>query len=188
MALAANSLPRADTIHIDARVLAFTATMSILVGILCGLSPLIRMRIRTLTTALREGDLRTGSGGGATFGNGLVVAEIAIAFALLVGAGLLVKNLMLLERRDAGIHTDNVIAFDLAPTGPRYKDPAAISTLYRSLYERLAAIGGVQHVGLTSHLPMYRFGNNGEMTREGGNPWGANENPSSSIDICMATI
>src|SRR6185503_19474975 len=120
---------------------------------------------------------RTGSGGGATFGNGLVVAEIAVAFALLVGAGLMVKNLMLLERRDAGIVTDHVIAFDISPTGPRYRDRAAISTLYRTLHERLAQIGGVQHVGLTSHLPMYRFGSNGEMTREGGNPWGPNENP-----------
>src|SRR6185503_10825617 len=126
---------------------------------------------------------RTGSGGGATFGNGLVVAEIAVAFALLVGAGLMVKNLMLLERRDAGIVTDHVIAFDISPTGPRYRDRAAISTLYRTLHERLAQIGGVQHVGLTSHLPMYRFGSNGEMTRDGGNPWGESENP--LVEYCF---
>jgi putative ABC transport system permease protein len=174
--LAANNLPRASTIHVDARVLAFTAALSIVVGIVCGLSPLLRLRLRTLTTALREGDTRTASGG-ATFGNGLVVVEIAVAFALLVGAGLMVKNLLLLERRDAGITTDHVIAFDVSPTGPRYRDRAAISTLYRTLYERLVQVGGVQSVGLTSHLPMYRFGDNGEMTREGGNPWGANDNP-----------
>ena len=177
VALAANNLPRADAIHVDARVLGFTAVTSVVVGIVCGLSPLIRMRLRTITSSLREGDTRTGSAGGATFGNSLVVAEIAIAFALLVGAGLLVKNLMLLERREAGIHTDNVIVFDLSPSGPRYRDQTAISALYRSLYERLAPVGGVQTVGLISHLPMYRYGNNGEMTREGGNPWGPNENP-----------
>ena len=175
--LAGNSLPRATTIHVDGRVLAFTAVISIVVGVVCGLSPLLRMRLKTLTAALREGDTRTGSGGGATFGNGLVVAEIALAFALLVGAGLMVKNLLLLERRDAGIVTDHVIAFDVAPSGPRYRDRAAISTFYRTLNERLAQIGGVQYAGLGSHLPMYRFGSNGEMTREGGNPWGANENP-----------
>jgi putative ABC transport system permease protein len=174
--LAANNLPRAATIHIDARVLAFTAVISILVGLVCGLSPLLRLQLKTLTTALREGDTRTASGG-ATFGNGLVIAEIAVAFALLVGAGLMVKNLLLLERRDAGIRSDHVIAFDISPSGPRYKDGASVSALYRNLYERLVSVGGVQHVGLTSHLPMYRFGSNGEMTREGGNPWGANENP-----------
>jgi predicted permease len=177
--LAASSLPRASTIHMDGRVLAFTALLTIIVGVVCGLSPLLRLRLRTLTTALREGDTRTGSGGGATFGNGLVMAEIAVAFALLVGAGLLVKNLLLLERRDAGIHPDRVVTFDISPSSPRYReqDGAAIRVLYRSVYERLAQVGGVQQVGLISHLPMYRFGNNGEMTREGGNPWGAGENP-----------
>jgi putative ABC transport system permease protein len=174
--LAANNLPRAATIHIDGRVMAFTAAVSVVVGLVCGLSPLLRLRLKTLTSALREGDTRTVSGG-ATFGNGLVVCEIAVAFALLVGAGLMVKNLLLLERRDAGIRTDHVVTFDISPSGPRYKDGATVSALYRTLYERLAQVGGVQQVGFTSHLPMYRFGSNGEMTREGGNPWGADENP-----------
>ena len=174
--LAANNLPRASTIHVDTRVLAFTAAISVLVGVVCGLSPLIRLRLKTLTTALREGDTRTASGG-ATFGNGLVVGEIAVAFALLVGAGLMVKNLLLLERRDAGIVTEDVIAFDVSLSGPRYADPGAIRTFYTELQQRLERVGGVQHVGATSHLPMYRFGFNGEMTRESGNPWGAGENP-----------
>jgi putative ABC transport system permease protein len=174
--LAANNLPRAASIHIDGRVMAFTAAVSVVVGLVCGLSPLLRLRLKTLTAALREGDTRTVSGG-ATFGNGLVVCEIAVAFALLVGAGLMVKNLLLLERRDAGIRTDHVVTFDISPSGPRYQDGATVSALYRTLYERLAQVGGVQQVGFTSHLPMYRFGSNGEMTREGGNPWGADENP-----------
>jgi putative ABC transport system permease protein len=177
LVLAANSLPRASTIHLDRRVLVFTALTSIVVGVVCGLWPLLRMRLKTLTSALREGDTRTGSGGSATFGNGLVVAEIAVAFALLVGAGLMVKNLVLLERRDAGITTEHVIAFDVSPSGPRYKAPAAVTAFYHDLYERVSHIGGVQSAGLVSHLPMYRFGWNGEMTREGGNPWGAGDNP-----------
>src|SRR4029077_7227240 len=93
MVLAVNNLPRATTIQIDGRVLAFTPFTPSRVGVVCGLWPLLRIRLRTVTSALREGDTRTGSGGGATFGNGLVIAEIAIAFALLVGASLMVKNL-----------------------------------------------------------------------------------------------
>ena len=174
--LAANVLPRASAVHLDGRVLAFTAVVSIAVGILCGLWPLLRLGRSTLTAAIREGDIRTVSGGGRV-GNGIVVAEIALTFALLVGAGLLVKNLMLLERRDTGFRTDHVIVFDIAPSGPRYRDGAAVSAFYRSLYDRLSHLNGVQYAGLISHLPMYRFGNNGEMTREGGNPWGPNENP-----------
>jgi len=175
--LAATNLPRAATVRVDLRVLAFTAATSLVVGLACGLWPLVRLRLKAITSALREGDTRTGSGGGATFGNGLVVAEIAVAFALLVGAGLMVKNLVLLERRDAGIVTDNVIAFDVSLSGPRYAAPGAVRTFYSELQQRLERLGGVQHVGATSHLPMYRFGFNGEMTREGGNPWGAAENP-----------
>jgi len=177
LVLSANVLPRASSISIDGRVIAFTGVVSLLVGIFCGVWPVLRMRTGELANAVREGDTRTGSGAGRSFGNGLVVAEIALAFALLVGAGLLVKNLMLLERRDTGIRTSHVIAFDIAPSGPRYQDPAQISRFFSDLLDRLRPIGGVESLGLTSHLPMYRFGWNGEMSIEGGTPWGPGEAP-----------
>lgn len=157
--------------------MAFAFVLSLVVGVVCGAWPLVRMRLAALTAALREGDTRTGTGTGRLFGNGLVVAEIALAFALLAGASLLVKNLMLLEHRDAGITPDHVIAFDILPAGARYKDDAVVSGLYRTLFDRLSQMGGVTHAGLISHLPMYRYGSNGEMTRAGGNPWPANDNP-----------
>jgi putative ABC transport system permease protein len=135
------------------------------------------MRTRELAASVREGDTRTGSGTGRQMGNGLVVGEIALAFALLVGGGLLVKNLLLLQSRDAGITTDHVITFDLAPAGPRYTQPEAGRAFYRELYSRLSNVGGVQHVGFISHLPMYRFGTNGEMQIEGKLPWGPNDAP-----------
>ena len=175
--LAGNMLPRGGTVQIDGRVIAFTAVVSLLVGVVCGLWPLLRLRTRELAHAVREGDTRTGSGTGSTFGNGLVVAEIALAYALLVGAGLLVKNLMLLEDRDAGIETARVVAFDVAPAGPRYADQERVAGFYREVLDRLRSTGGVQSAGATSHLPMYRFGANGEMTIEGGNPWGPGDAP-----------
>src|SRR5262249_3717083 len=113
IALAGTQLPRAATIAIDGRVLAFTAAVSVAVGLFWGMWPLVMLRLSELADAVREGDTRTGSGAGRRFGNGLVVAEIAMAFALLVGAGLLVKNLVLLRNRDAGIRTDRIVAFDL---------------------------------------------------------------------------
>src|SRR5207248_3164429 len=78
-----------------------------------GVWPLAMLRMSQLASAVREGDTRTGSGTGRRFGSGLVVAEIALAFALLVGAGLLMKNLMLLRSRDAGIRTERIVAFDV---------------------------------------------------------------------------
>ena len=176
VALAGTQLPRADTIAIDGYVLAFAAAVSIAVGVFCGIWPLLLLRTRQLASAVREGDLRTASGG-QRFGNGLVIAEIALAFALLVGAGLLVKNLVLLRSRDAGIRTDRIVAFDVAPSGPRYKSPEQIVAFHRELYARLAQIGAAESVGMTSGLPMYRFGSNGEMSIEGGNPWPPNQAP-----------
>src|SRR5206468_740041 len=66
--LAGNQLPRAAAIVIDARVLAFTAVTSVGVGVVCGLWPLILLRMRELASAVREGDTRTGSGAGKRFG------------------------------------------------------------------------------------------------------------------------
>lgn len=171
IALAGNQLPRASTIEIDGRVLLFSAGITAAVGVFCGLWPLLRMRTRELAAAVRDGDTRTGSSGGRQMGNGLVVGEIALAFALLVGGGLLVKNLLLLQSRDAGIQIERIVTFDLSPISARYAQPDAVRAFYRELYARLANVGGVQHVGFISHLPMYRFGTNGEMQIEGTLPW-----------------
>jgi len=175
--LAGTQLPRAATIAIDSRVVLFAAAVTTTVGVCCGLWPLVRMRTRELAASVREGDTRTGSGTGRQMGSGLVVGEVALAFALLVGGGLFLKNLLLLQSRDAGIQTARVVAFDVAPAGPRYAQPAAIRAFYRDLHERLAQVGGVQSVGSTSHLPMYRFGDNGEMQIEAKLPWDPKDAP-----------
>ena len=85
--LAGNQLPRATTIEIDGRVLAFAAVTSLLVGVFCGVWPLLRLRPRDLTAPCAKETRGRRARGGRRIGNGLVVAEIAIAFALLVGAG-----------------------------------------------------------------------------------------------------
>jgi putative ABC transport system permease protein len=140
-------------------------------------APLIVLRMSELASAVREGDVRTGSGSGRRFGNGLVVAEIAVAFSLLVGAGLLVKNLVLLRSRDAGFQTERIVTFDVASVGPRYKAEEQIRAFWRELNTRLGQAPGVESVGMTSHLPMFNFGWNGEFQIEGGAPWGANSAP-----------
>jgi putative ABC transport system permease protein len=175
--LAGNQLPRADSIAVDGRVLAFAAAVSLFVGVFCGLWPLLRLRARDLTGVVREQDTRTTSAAGGRLGSSLVIVEIALAFALLVGAGLLVKNLMLLRSRDAGIRTDQIIAFNVSPAGPQYASPDRIVTFYRDLYARLSQIEGVERAGLTSHLPMVDFGWNGEFQIEGNLPWSANQAP-----------
>jgi predicted permease len=174
--LAGNQLPRATTIAIDGVVLAFAAGTSLAVGVFCGVWPLIRIRARALTSTVRDTDTRTASAG-RRLGSGLVVVEIALAFALLVGAGLLVKNLLLLRNRDAGIRTDKIVAFTVSPAGARYAGPDQTVAFYRDLQARLAAVDGVERVGMVSHLPMQDFGWNSEFQIEGPMPWNANQAP-----------
>jgi putative ABC transport system permease protein len=175
--LAADQLPRAAAITIDAPVVAFAFATSLVVGVLCGLWPLVSLRAGELVTAVRDGDTRTGTGAGRRVGNGLVVAEIALAFSLLVGASLMMKNLILLQGRDTGLRAQQVVTFDVAPAGPRYQTAGQLKAFYRDLQTRLANAGGFERVGFVSHLPMLRFGYNGEMNVEGGTPWGPDEAP-----------
>ena len=170
--LADTVLPRTAVIRIDPTVLGFSLALALLTGTLCGLWPVMRLKTRTLGHEVREGDLRSGSAAvGRRFGNNLVVAEIALAFTLLVGAGLLAKNLLALQARDTGFVSEGLATFDLAPSGPRYASPDAQRGFYRDLAPKLAMVPGVTSVGFTSHLPMQDFGWNGEVRLEGGNPW-----------------
>jgi putative ABC transport system permease protein len=176
--LADTVLPRTAIIQMDVTVLGFALGVALLTGTICGLWPVIRLKTGTLGHEVREGDLRTGSAaGGRRFGNSLVVIEIALAFTLLVGAGLLVKNLFALQARDTGFVSEGLVTFDLAPTGPQYATPVAQREFFRDLAPKLATLPGVTSVGFTSHLPMQDFGWNGEVRLEGGNPWPADAAP-----------
>ena len=175
--LAANQLPRATAIELDARVLIFAAVVSLGVGVFCSLWPIVLLCRKDLAHAVREGDVRSGAGSGKKIGDGLVVAEMALAFALLLGSGLLMKNLVLLSNRDAGMRTDRIVAFDMAPSGARYQADGALTNFYREFYSRLRQIPEVESAGLTSHLPMFNWGWNGEFQIEGGVPWDAKNAP-----------
>jgi putative ABC transport system permease protein len=177
MGLTANQLPRASAIHLDARVLAFSTLVSIAVGVVCSLFPVMLLRKPELAASVREGDVRGGSQSGNRTRRALVVAEIAIAFGLLVCSALLIKNLVLLRSRDSGIRTTRIVAFRVALAGERYSKPSEIKAFYTALYQRLRQMPNVVSAGLTSHLPMIDFGYNGEFDIDGETPWKPNEAP-----------
>jgi predicted permease len=135
---------------IDGRVLAFTFATALLTGIVFGLAPAFRGTRMDLTPALKEGTRGSAAEGGAggrwlSLGNGLVVAQVALAVVVLVGAGLLVRTLQNLRSVDPGFDTRNLLTFSLDPTLIGYKTPQ-VDAFYRDLQERLAAIPGVESV------------------------------------------
>jgi len=139
---------------IDGRVLLFTFAAAVLTGIIFGLAPAFRGTRVDLTPALKEGtrgSAAEGRAGGRWFslGNGLVIAQVALAVVVLVGAGLLVRTLQNLRNVDPGFDTRNLLTFGLDPTLIGYKTPQ-IDAFYRDLQQRIAAIPGVESVSYSN--------------------------------------
>ena len=139
---------------IDGRVLLFTFAAAMLTGIIFGLAPAFRGTRVDLTPALKEGtkgSAAEGRAGGRWFslGNGLVIAQVALAVVVLVGAGLLVRTLQNLRNVDPGFDTRNLLTFGLDPTLIGYKTPQ-IDAFYGDLQQRIAAIPGVESVSYSN--------------------------------------
>jgi predicted permease len=149
---------------IDMRVLGFTVAVSLLTGILFGIAPAFRSVHVDLTPALKEGEGSSASSGHAggkwlglfSVGNGLVVAQVALAVVVLVGAGLLVRTLENLRDVDLGFNAHNIVIFSIDPTLVGYKD-TQLDSFYRDLQGRLAATPGVSAVSY-SQMPLLSGG------------------------------
>jgi macrolide transport system ATP-binding/permease protein len=143
---------------LDGRVLAFTAGVSILTGILFGLAPALRGMRVDLTPALKEA-----SGTGAppahrgarwfSAANALVIAQVALTMIVLVGAGLLVRTLQNLKTVDPGFDTRNILTFRIDPTLIGYK-PTEVDAFDAELQNRLSAIPGVTSVSYSWRWPL----------------------------------
>jgi len=147
--------PRVDLIALDGRVLLFSLGVSVFSALLFGLLPAVRATGRDLRSALRDGGLgRTLSPGSQKLRNGLVVAELALAVVLVVGASLLFRSLWLLQREDTGFDSRQVLTVRLSPPADRYPDGASRHSFYLSVAERMSSLGGVESTGWASTLPL----------------------------------
>jgi predicted permease len=155
------SRPLGFVTGVDLRVLGFTVAVSLLTGILFGIAPAFRGARVDLAPALKEGEgSSAGSGhiGGKWFsiGNALVVAQVALAIVVLVGAGLLVRTLANLRNVDVGFDSHNILIFGIDPTLIGYKDPQ-IDSFYRDLQGRLSETLGVKSASY-SMMPLLSNG------------------------------
>ncbi|HXJ05232.1 MAG TPA: ABC transporter permease [Candidatus Acidoferrum sp.] len=146
---------------LDLRVLGFTVAVSLLTGILFGIAPTFRSARVDLTPVLKEGEgssTRSGRPGGKWFsiGNGLVVAQVALAIVVLVGAGLLVRTLDNLRSVDVGFDSHNILVFGIDPSLIGYK-AGQIDSFYRDLQGRLSETPGVKSASY-SMMPLLSNG------------------------------
>jgi putative ABC transport system permease protein len=146
-------------IGIDSRVLLFALAATVLTGILFGLAPAIQATRTNLAEPIKEGGQgATASGGGARVRGGLVVAEVALAFVLLVGSGLLLRSLFGLLAVDPGFDATNVLTATLPISTTQHPDPKELNQYLRSIRESVAAVPGVRETALTSALPLQGWG------------------------------
>jgi putative ABC transport system permease protein len=154
-AIGSKTVPRLREVSLDATVLAVTVLVSMVTGVLFGLAPALASAKPELTEALKEG------GRGATSGlrrnrlrNALVIAEIALALVLLVGAGLLIKSFARLQNVDPGFNSRNVLTMELSLPVLRYPRGKPVIDFYAEVDRRIQTIPGVKYSALTSILPL----------------------------------
>ncbi len=151
------NIPRVETIGIDLRVLAFTIVIAIATGIVFGVIPAFRSSHVNAVEALNEG--RRGSTGGVLHQrllSSLVVSEIAIAFVLLIGAGLLVRSFSAINKVDAGINPQGVTTIGMGVPLASYSDITKQARFYdRVANEIRSSVQGIDSVAVVNRLPVF---------------------------------
>lgn len=154
IALMPEDLPRAQSVHIDSHVLLFTLAASVLAGIFFGLAPALRCSSAGLHETLKEGG--RGSSGARHRLQGLfIVAELAMALVLLIGAGLMIRSLAKLWSVNPGFNPHNAITFAFSRLPTPGATPDAIRASLRQIQDTVAGVPGVEAASLDDgSIPM----------------------------------
>jgi putative ABC transport system permease protein len=171
VALAPPDLPRLDEIHVDGVALGFALAISIASSVLFGLAPAVQVSRVQLVEGLRQGG--KGSALGARGGwarNAFVIAEVALAVVLVVGAGLLGRSLVALAEVDMGFSPERLLVLRTSVPVSGMDDAPRATAFYRELLPELRATPGVTAVGGVTSLPTAVRSNGGYWLEGGPGP------------------
>ena len=174
------TLPRAEEIGLDGRVLWFTFGVSILAGILFGLAPALKSASPKIGESLKGGG-RSISGYRSRTQAAFVIGEMAMAFVLLIGAGLMTRTLLQLWRVDPGFDPHHVVSFEIHPS-PLLADqsPDRIRAFIRQLHSSLHSSPGTEHVSIEWGAQLMESDNETGFWVEGRTP------PARQMDLPLA--
>jgi putative ABC transport system permease protein len=147
-------MPYLQSLSLSRDVLLFAVGLSLLTGVLFGLTPALSASRTDLQSALKEGGRSSVSRGSRRLRDLLVVAEMALALVLLVGAGLLLKSLVTMLRVDPGFDTRGLLTLRVALPPSRYKGDGQAARFYDEVLRRAGSVPGVRGAALTSNLPL----------------------------------
>ena len=149
---------RASEIQIDGSVLLFTLLVSVATGLAFGLMPAFSSE-QNLTGALKEGSGRTTSSKRRQRArSALIVAQVAISFMLLIGAGLMVRSLIKLQQVNPGFNSESVLLMRISPNWSKHTTPEQFRELYRRLLEKTQLQPGTAYAAISSTFPLNPLG------------------------------
>jgi putative ABC transport system permease protein len=149
------NIPRIGTIQLDAAVLGFTLFISLVTGIIFGLVPAWQASHVDLNSSLKSG--MRGGGGGENKGrvrNALIMAEVALALVLLIGAGLLIQSFARLGRVQMGVRTERLLTARVSLPDVAYPKNENVTAFYDQFLSRIRAIPGVESASTIVPLPL----------------------------------
>ena len=165
-----DGIPRIEAVTVDGRVLAFTAGLAVLTGLLFGLMPALRAYRMGMVAAMHEG----GRGGTASrrSNSALVAAQFALSFVLLIGAGLLLKSFQRLQSVELGFNPEKLLTMVVSLPARKYSKPEQSIQFCDNLIDRLRSLPGVRAAGLTTNIPFVGDDNTDNFIVEGREPGG----------------
>lgn len=164
------NIPRLDEIQLDWRVLGFTLGATLLTTLLTGLAPALQSSNPHLASTLKEGGHRGASSQGSRLRNGLVIAEVALAIVLTIGAGLMIRSFLRLQRVDAGFDPNNILTLKVSLPGTSYPEDSQAQAFFNEAEQRIRNLPGVEAVGSTTMLPLKGYKWTGDMSIDGRPP------------------
>ena len=172
-------------VELDYTVLAFTAVVSLLTAVICGFAPAFDGGRTNVQASLRGGTRQVGVGARQRrLRQSFVIAEVALAVVLLVGAGLMLRSFTTLQAVDSGMDTRDVLTLRVALPGRKYTEPAKTLPFFHDATRRIRALPGVQSVGMISYLPFTGLGAGTGFTIVGEPPPPPGQDYVTDVSVC----
>jgi putative ABC transport system permease protein len=160
-------LPSSADISLDAPVLAFTAFLAVVAGILAGLLPAVKFTHSDVNEALKSAQSRGSSDSGGKTRSILVVCEVALSLVLLIGAGLMVRTLWELQKVKPGLDPSHVLTMTVPIPANKFSSPTGQISFFQNVLARVRALPGVESAGVIDALPFSGSGSHQPFSIEG---------------------
>ena len=182
--VAHETVPRMAGVQLNGKVLGFNLAVSLFTGLLFGVIPALRSSKTDLQETLKDSSSTTTDAHGKRLRGMLVVAEVAVSVALLVGAGLLVRSLMSLLRSDVGFEPSGLLTMELKVSRNRYTNRPELNQLLQQVRQRVQTLPGVENASLSATLPGLRDTWQNDIWPEGHPPL----NPGELINVDWSIV